>query len=57
MALVLSAPKIVLLAAELSTKADIDGLAALAARHGNVLRKEILLRILLTYLPRSAELR
>ncbi|KAJ9142673.1 Protein transport protein sec39 [Pleurostoma richardsiae] len=53
MALVLSAPKTVLLAVQLAAKADIDSLAFLAARHGTVLRKELLLRILLTYLPET----
>jgi protein transport protein SEC39 len=51
MALVLSAPKVVLLAAELAAKADVDGLATLAVQHDAVLRKELLLRILLSYLP------
>lgn len=58
MTLVLSPPKIVLLAVQQAAKADIDSLAVLASQHGNVLRKELLLRILLTYLPetlRSAE--
>jgi hypothetical protein len=53
MSLVLSAPKIVLLAVELAAKADIDGLRHLAARHDTVLRKDILLRVLLTYLPEA----
>ncbi len=51
MALVLSAPKVVLLAAQLAAQADIDSLAFLASQHSTVLRKELLLRILLTYLP------
>lgn len=53
MSLVLSPPKILLLAAELAAKADIDGLRHLAARQDAVLRKDILLRILLTYLPEA----
>ncbi|OIW29932.1 secretory pathway Sec39 [Coniochaeta ligniaria NRRL 30616] len=53
MSLVLSPPKIVLLAVELAAKADIDGLRHLAARHDTILRKDILLRILLTYLPEA----
>lgn len=53
MSLVLSAPKIVLLAAHLAAKADLDSLSFLAANHGSVLRKELLLRILLTYLPET----
>jgi len=51
MALVLTAPKVVLVAAQLAAKGNIDGLATLAAHHGTVLRKQLLLRILLTYLP------
>jgi len=51
MSLVLSAPKVVLLAAQLAAGADIDSLAFLASHHSTVLRKELLLRILLTYLP------
>lgn len=53
MSLVLSAPKIVLLAAHLAAKADLDSLSCVAARHGSVLRKELLLRIVLTYLPET----
>lgn len=53
MSLVLSAPKIVLLAAHVAAKADLDSLSFLAANNGSVLRKELLLRILLTYLPET----
>lgn len=53
MSLVLSAPKIVLLAAHLAAKADLDSLSFVAAQHASVLRKELLLRILLTYLPET----
>lgn len=53
MSLVLSPPKIVLLAVELATKADIDQLRHVAARHNSILRKDILLRVLLTYLPEA----
>lgn len=53
MALTLSAPKIILLAVELASQANVDGLWYLAAQHGTILRKEILLRILLTYLPEA----
>lgn len=42
-----------LLAVHLAVKADIDSLAFIAANHGSVLRKELLLRILLTYLPET----
>ncbi|PSR80592.1 Sec39 domain-containing protein [Coniella lustricola] len=53
MSLVLSAPKLVLLAVHLTAKADLDSLSFLAANHGAVLRKELLLRIVLTYLPET----
>lgn len=53
MSLVLSAPKIVLLAVHLTAKADLDSLSFVAANHGSVLRKELLLRVLLTYLPET----
>jgi hypothetical protein len=53
MPLILSPPKILLLAVELATKADIDGLRHLAAQHESVLRKTILLRVLLTFLPEA----
>lgn len=53
MALVLSPAKLVLLAAHCAVNADVASLTALAARHGAVLRKDLLLRILLTYLPET----
>lgn len=53
MSLVLSAPKIVLLAVHFAAKADLDSLSCIAANNGSVLRKELLLRILLTYLPET----
>lgn len=53
MSLVLSAPKIVLLAVHFAAKADLDSLSFIAANNGSVLRKELLLRILLTYLPET----
>ncbi|KAK3325579.1 Sec39 domain-containing protein [Apodospora peruviana] len=53
MSLLLSPPKLVLLAVHLAVKADIVSLTALAARHGAILRKELLLRIILTYLPET----
>lgn len=53
MALILSPAKIILLAVELASNADIDGLWYLAAQHSTILRKDILLRILLTYLPEA----
>ncbi|EJT74111.1 hypothetical protein GGTG_07959 [Gaeumannomyces tritici R3-111a-1] len=48
-----SPPKIVLLAVHLAATADITGLTYLASKHSQILRKEILLRILLTYLPET----
>jgi hypothetical protein len=53
MTLLLSPAKLVLLAVHLAVNGDIDSLTALAARHGTVLRKDLLLRILLTYLPET----
>ncbi len=53
MALVISPSKIVLLAVEFATRADIHSLTSLAVRHAAILRKDILLRILLTYLPET----
>lgn len=43
----------VLLAVHYATNADIASLTTLAARHGAVLRKDLLLRILLGYLPEA----
>lgn len=53
MALLLSPAKLVLLAVHCAVRADLASLAALAARHGAALRKDLLLRILLTYLPET----
>lgn len=55
MSALLSAPRVVLLAVHLATKSDISSLASLAAQHGNVLHKELLLRILLSVLPETLE--
>ncbi|KAK0661182.1 Sec39 domain-containing protein [Cercophora samala] len=55
MTLSLSPAKLVLLAVHFAVQADIDSLAVLAARHDTVLRKELLLRILLTYLPETLQ--
>ncbi|ORY71744.1 Sec39 domain-containing protein [Pseudomassariella vexata] len=49
----ISAPKVVLLAVHLATKADIDSLTSLASQHDKVLHTELLLRILLTCLPET----
>ncbi|KAI2619118.1 secretory pathway Sec39 [Hypomontagnella submonticulosa] len=48
-----SASRIVLLATYLATKSDIEGLTVLATHHSKVLRQDLLLRILLTYLPET----
>ncbi|KAK4041694.1 Sec39 domain-containing protein [Parachaetomium inaequale] len=53
MALLLSPAKLVLLAVHCAVNGDVDSLTTLAARHGTVLRKDLLLRILLTYLPET----
>ncbi|KAK4242244.1 protein transport protein sec39 [Achaetomium macrosporum] len=53
MTLLLSPAKLVLLAVHFAVNGDVDSLAALAARHNTVLRKDLLLRILLTYLPET----
>ncbi|KZL67759.1 secretory pathway protein Sec39 [Colletotrichum tofieldiae] len=55
MSLVLSPPKLVLLAVHLATHADVDNLAFLTSRHAAVLRKDLVLRILLTYLPETIQ--
>ncbi|KAI0898133.1 secretory pathway Sec39 [Annulohypoxylon nitens] len=49
----LSPSRIVLLAAHLAAKSDIQSLTALAAQHTKILRQELLLRILLTCLPET----
>ncbi|CAK7228728.1 hypothetical protein SCUCBS95973_006979 [Sporothrix curviconia] len=51
MSAVLSPSKVVLLAAQFTATGDIASLASLAASHGDVLRKKLILRLLLTYLP------
>ncbi|KAI1205983.1 secretory pathway Sec39 [Annulohypoxylon truncatum] len=48
-----SASRIVLLAAHLAAKCDIESLTALAAQHTKILRQDLLLRILLTCLPET----
>ncbi|KAM0327717.1 hypothetical protein ACHAQA_006012 [Verticillium albo-atrum] len=53
MSLILSPPKLVLLAVHLAANADVNSLAYLTSRHPAVLRKELVLRILLTYLPET----
>lgn len=51
----LTPAKVLLLAAYLAAQSDIGKLASLAVQHAYVLRPEILLRILLTYLPETVE--
>ncbi|KAF6836107.1 secretory pathway protein Sec39 [Colletotrichum musicola] len=53
MSLILSPPKLVLLAVHLAIRANIDSLALLTSRHATVLHKDLVLRILLTYLPET----
>ncbi|TDZ28725.1 Protein transport protein sec39 [Colletotrichum spinosum] len=53
MSLVLPPPKLVLLAVHLAINADIDNLASLTSRYPTVLRKDLVLRILLMYLPET----
>ncbi|KAL2191163.1 secretory pathway Sec39 [Thermothelomyces heterothallicus CBS 203.75] len=53
MALSLSPAKLVLLAVHCTVHGDVDSLTALAAGHGAVLKKDLLLRILLTFLPET----
>ncbi|KAF5519742.1 Protein transport protein sec39 [Colletotrichum aenigma] len=57
MSRVLYPPKLVLLAVHLAINADIDSLAFLTSRHAAVLRKDVVLRILLTYLPETVRSR
>ena len=52
-AALLSPPKLVLLAASLASHADIDSLSYLVSQRGDVLNKDLVLRILLTYLPET----
>ncbi|OSZ99966.1 hypothetical protein A9Z42_0010510 [Trichoderma parareesei] len=53
MSSLLSSGKVLLLAAHYATHGDIESLARLASRRAKVLHKELLLRILLTYLPET----
>ncbi|KAL2134465.1 hypothetical protein VTI74DRAFT_111 [Chaetomium olivicolor] len=53
MAASLSPAKLVLLAVHSAVNADIASLTTLAAHHTTVLRKDLVLRILLTYLPET----
>ncbi|KAL7922080.1 Sec39 domain-containing protein [Trichoderma austrokoningii] len=51
----LSPGKVLLLAAHYATHADIESLARLSSQQSKVLHKELLLRILLTYLPETVK--
>lgn len=53
MALVLPPTKVVLLAVHFATNGDADNLRWLATHHRTILKPELLLRILLTYLPET----
>lgn len=49
----LSPPRVLLLAVHFATKSDLPNLIALVAHHPNVLRPELILRVLLTCLPET----
>lgn len=51
----LSRARVIVSAVQLATDADIQKLRQLTARHPDVLKLELLLRIILTYLPESVE--
>lgn len=53
MSVLVSPAKLVLLAVHLAVNGDVGSLTTLAAHHSAVLRKDLLLRILLTYLPET----
>ncbi|KAJ2980708.1 hypothetical protein NUW58_g6875 [Xylaria curta] len=53
MAASLSPPRVLLLAVHFAAKSDIQSLIALVAHHPNVLRPELILRVLLTCLPET----
>ncbi len=53
MTFVLSPAKLVLLAVRLVTSADIDDLAELVRQHPGILRRDLVLRIILTHLPET----
>ncbi|KAG9250366.1 Sec39 domain-containing protein [Emericellopsis atlantica] len=48
-----SPAKVILAAVELAARAEIDDLLGLTTRHQTILKKELLLRILLTFLPET----
>jgi hypothetical protein len=49
----LSPPRVLLLAVHFATKSDVESLTALVAHYPNVLRPELILRVLLTCLPET----
>ncbi|KAM5356363.1 hypothetical protein ACJ41O_003009 [Fusarium nematophilum] len=49
----ISPAKLVLLAVHFATTTDIDSLTHLASQHATILRQELILRIILTYLPET----
>ncbi|RSL91985.1 hypothetical protein CEP52_014072 [Fusarium oligoseptatum] len=49
----LSPAKVVLLAVHFATISDLESLSSLTTQHGTILRQELILRILLTYLPET----
>lgn len=51
----LSPAKVVLLAVHFATHADVDNLSSLATQHSNILRHELVLRIILTHLPETVD--
>ncbi|CAM1510282.1 Fc.00g006170.m01.CDS01 [Cosmosporella sp. VM-42] len=55
MASPVSPAKLVLLAAHFATHADIDNLTSLVAQYASIFRKELVLRIILTYLPETVK--
>ncbi|KAL7813493.1 secretory pathway Sec39 [Trichoderma gracile] len=55
MSSLLSPRKVLLLAAHYATHGDVESLARLAGQRAKVLHKELLLRILLTYLPETVK--
>ena len=53
MALLLSPAKAIIVAVQCATSGEVERLTWMAAHHGTVLRSELMLRILLTYLPET----
>ncbi|POR33478.1 Protein transport protein sec39 [Tolypocladium paradoxum] len=51
----LSPAKVLLLAVHLAAHADVEGLSQLSSQHPAVLRRDVLLRVLLTHLPETTK--